>query len=131
MGCFSFYANKIITTGEGGMVVTNNAEFANRIRSLRNLGFGAERRFLHTEIGHNYRLTNVQAAIGLAQLDCIDSHIEKKRWIARSYRERLADMGRIALPVEKDWAKNVYWMFGLVLDDDVTLDAEEFARRLK
>lgn len=131
MGCFSFYANKIITTGEGGMVVTNSALFAERMRSLRNLAFGPERRFLHTEIGHNYRLTNLQAAIGLAQLERIDAHIEKKRWVARCYGERLAGVDRIALAVEKEWAKNVHWMCGLVLDDDVAFDAAEFAVQLR
>jgi perosamine synthetase len=130
MGCFSFYANKIITTGEGGMVVTSDAALADRCRSLRNLCFIPERRFLHKEIGHNYRLTNVQAAIGVAQCDRIDRHIEHKRWMAKTYRERLSDLP-IALPVERNWAKNVYWMYGVVLDEDVPFDAVEFAKRLR
>jgi perosamine synthetase len=131
MGCFSFYANKIITTGEGGMVVTNNGAFADRLRSLRNLCFRPERRFLHTEIGHNYRLTNLQAALGVAQVERIHLHLEKKKWMAQSYAERLADVAGISLPVERAWAKNVYWMYGLVLDDDVPFDAKEFAVRLR
>jgi len=131
MGCFSFYSNKIVTTGEGGMVVTNNLEFADRLRLLRNLCFRSDRRFFHTEIGHNYRLTNLQAAVGVAQIERVDSHIEKKRWIAACYRERLKNLSQLALPVEREWAKNVYWMYGLVLDDDVPFDAAEFARRLR
>ena len=130
MGCFSFYANKIITTGEGGMVVTNNAEYAERLRSLRNLSFRPERRFYHTEIGHNYRLTNLQAAVGVAQVERIEQHIEQKRWMAREYKSRLSGLP-IALPVERNWAKNVYWMYGLVLDDSVPFEAVEFARRLR
>ena len=131
LGCFSFYANKIVTTGEGGMVVTNNLELADKLRSLRNLCFRSDRRFFHTEIGHNYRLTNLQAAIGVAQIDRINAHIEKKRWIAARYRERLKSLDQIALPVEREWAKNVYWMFGLVLHSEVSFDAAEFARRLR
>jgi perosamine synthetase len=131
MGCFSFYANKIITTGEGGMVVTSDPELAERLRSLRNLAFRRDRRFLHTEIGHNYRLTNLQAAVGVAQVERVDLHIEKKRWMAAQYQRRLSDIPALTLPVEKNWAKNVYWMYGLVLSDDVPFDAVEFARRLR
>ena len=131
MGCFSFYANKIITTGEGGMVVTNDAKLAERLRSLRNLAFRRDRRFLHTEIGHNYRLTNLQAALGVAQVARVDTHIEKKRWMAEAYRLQLRRITDIRLPVERKWAKNVYWMYGIVLDDDVEFDAVEFASRLR
>jgi perosamine synthetase len=131
MGCFSFYANKLITTGEGGMVVTDNGAYAERLRGLRNLCFRPERRFLHTSIGHNYRLTNIQAAIGVAQADRVGDHIRKKRWMAEQYRERLKDISTIALPVERPWAKSVYWMYGLVLDDAVPFDAVEFANRLR
>ena len=131
MGCFSFYANKIITTGEGGMVVTSDAELAERLRSLRNLAFRRDRRFLHTEIGHNYRLTNLQAAVGVAQVERIDTHIEKKRWMAQAYQRHLGQIAGIQLPVERDWAKNVYWMYGVVLDDDVDFNAVGFAQRLR
>ena len=131
MGCFSFYANKIITTGEGGTVVTNNREFVERLRSLRNLCFRSDRRFFHIEIGHNYRLTNLQAAVGVAQIERVDAHIEKKRWIATCYRERLKNVGQVTQPIEREWAKNVYWMYGLVLHDSVPFDAVEFAQRLR
>jgi perosamine synthetase len=131
MGCFSFYANKIITTGEGGMVVTNNRDFADRLRSLRNLCFRSDRRFFHTEIGHSYRLTNLQAAVGLAQTERVESHIQRKRWMAACYRERLKDLSHVILPVEREWARNVYWMFGLVLNDGVSIEVVELARRLR
>ena len=131
LSCFSFYANKIITTGEGGMVLAKRADHAEHLRSLRNLAFRKDRRFLHTELGHNYRLTNLQAAVGLSQVEQIEEHIRRKRWIGQSYTERLSDLPQISLPVEEPWAKNVYWMYGLVLADDVKYDATEFAQRLK
>lgn len=128
---FSFYANKIVTTGEGGMVLTNNPKFAERARSLRNLCFRPDRRFLHTEIGHVYRMTNIQAAIGLAQVERIQSFIDKKREVARIYSASLGDLPGLQLPVERDWAKNVYWMFGVVLADELDIIAEEVSRELR
>ncbi len=130
ISCFSFYANKIITTGEGGMVLTNSAEHADKARALRNLCFRKERRFYHTELGHNFRLTNMQAAIGLAQVEAIDEHLSHKRWMSRAYSERLSGLAGLRLPVEKPWAKNVYWMYGLVLDEATGVDAPAFGRRL-
>jgi len=131
LSCFSFYANKIITTGEGGMVLTDNDEYAERARSLRNLCFKRERRFLHTELGNNFRLTNLQAAIGLAQIERIDELVLKKRWIGELYTKRLRDIPGLTLPVEESWAKNVYWMYGVIVDESTGLDAEAFAKRLK
>lgn len=131
LSCFSFYANKIITTGEGGMVLAKSADHAEKLRSLRNLCFRKDRRFYHTELGHNYRLTNLQAAIGLSQVERIDEHVAKKRWMGKSYTERLSNLHQISLPIEEAWAKNVYWMYGIVLSDDVKFDAVEFAQRLK
>lgn len=131
ISCFSFYANKIITTGEGGMVLTNNEEYTQRARSLRNLSFIKERRFYHTELGHNFRLTNLQAAIGLAQLERIDEIIEKKRWIGHSYTERLKDTEGLILPIEESEAKSIYWMYGVVLDDNfIEFSAESFGMKL-
>ena len=130
LGRFSFYANKIITTGEGGMVFTNDHELAERFRSLRNLCSSSDRRFYHTEIGHNYRLTNLQAAVGVAQVDRIEDHIGHKRWMAESYRSRLSDLP-IALPMERVGQKNVYWMYRLVLSDEVPFDAVTFASTLR
>lgn len=131
LSCFSFYANKIISTGEGGMVLAKQAAHAERLRSLRNLCFRQDRRFYHTEIGHNYRLTNMQAAIGLAQVEQIDEHLRRKRWMGQTYTAELSSLEQIALPVEEPWAKNVYWMYGIVLADDVPYDAVEFAAKLR
>lgn len=128
---FSFYANKIITTGEGGMVVTDDDGIAERARSLRNLGFNRARRFLHHELGHNFRMTNVQAALGVAQVARIDDHLARKRRMARFYIEHLKDIPGLQLPVERPGVKNVYWMFGFVLNDPIAVDATEMAQRLR
>jgi perosamine synthetase len=127
---FSFYANKLVTTGEGGMVLTSDPTIAEHARSLRNLCFKRERRFYHTELGHNFRLTNLQAAIGLAQIERISETITKKRWIGETYTQRLMHIPGIQLPVEEPWAHQVYWMYGLVLDESTGIDAVEFAHRL-
>jgi perosamine synthetase len=128
---FSFYANKLITTGEGGMLLTNNPLFNDRARSLRNLGFRNDRRFFHTEIGFNYRLTNLQAALGVAQIERFDSIIEKKRWIGTAYTKQLQELNVLQLPVEEPWAHQVYWMYGLVLNESTGIDASHFAQRLR
>jgi len=131
LGVFSFYANKAITTGEGGMVITSNATFAEKARSLSNLCFRPEQRFLHTEAGQNFRMTNVQAAIGLAQLERIDAILEKKKAIGKAYRERLKNLPNLQLPVEEPWAKSIYWMFGIVLTEDTSMNASQMAQRLR
>jgi perosamine synthetase len=127
---FSFYANKLITTGEGGMVLTNDEAVADRMRSLRNLCFRPERRFYHTELGHNFRLTNLQAAVGVAQLERIDAIVARKRWMGHAYGERLGGVDALQLPVEQPWARAVYWMYAVVLDEATGMAAGEFARRL-
>jgi perosamine synthetase len=114
--CFSFYGNKILTTGEGGMVLCSDVELARKMRLLRNQAFDHPR-FVHREIGFNYRLTNVQAAIGLAQAEKADEKVEKKREIARWYAEAFADVEDVELPWEAPGAKNVYWMYGVKLGD--------------
>jgi perosamine synthetase len=131
LACFSFYANKIITTGEGGMVLARDERLAARLRSERNLAFLPGRRFLHEELGHNYRLTNVQAAIGCAQLDTVEERIARKRRLGQRYTERLQHLAQLELPVEEPWARNVYWVYGIVLRDDVPMDAAELAARLR
>ncbi len=130
VSCFSFFANKIIATGEGGMVLTKFDKLAERLRSYRNLCFQDKQRFLHEEIGHNYRFTNIQAAIGLAQFERIEETIERKRAMARAYNKGLSGLP-IQLPVERPWVKNVYWMYGLVIDESTGLDAKEAAKRLR
>ncbi len=131
ISCFSFYANKIITTGEGGMVLTRDPKLAEKLRAIRNLCFVPSRRFYHTELGHNYRLTNIQAAIGLAQLEQIDEHLQHKQWMAKAYKQRLGETAQLQLPVEKPWAKNVYWMYGMILNENTGMDASEFGIRMK
>lgn len=117
IGCFSFYANKIITTGEGGMLTTNDPAIAERARSLRSLAYGSEIKFMHTNIGFNYRMTNLQAALGCAQLERIEEVIENKRRVARLYTDQLSDVEEIRLPIEKPYARSVYWMYHIVLKD--------------
>jgi perosamine synthetase len=128
--CFSFYANKLVTTGEGGMVLTDDETLAKKARSYRDLCFQPQQRFLHEHLGNNYRLTNIQAALGVAQLERMDEIIAKKLSMAKEYSRLLKDIPQIQLPVEKPWARSVYWMYGLVLSEKSGLDAREFARRL-
>lgn len=120
VGCFSFYANKIITTGEGGMLTTNDKEIAERAASLRNLAFDKERRFMHERIGYNYRMTNLQAALGLAQMERIEEFIQRRRRNAMIYNEILCKIPAIKTPPEEEWAKNVYWMYSVLVEDKRT-----------
>lgn len=130
ISAFSFYANKLVTTGEGGMVLTDDPQIAARLRSLRNLCFRPEKRFYHTELGHNFRLTNLQAAIGLAQVERMPQTIQKKRWMGEGYTRRLQEIQGLTLPVEEPWARQVYWMYGVVLDESTGLAAVDLAGRL-
>jgi perosamine synthetase len=131
LSCFSFYANKIVTTGEGGMVLTDDDGLAARLRSLRDLGFDPERRFRHQELGFNFRLTNLQAAVGVAQIEQVGERVARKREVASRYAERLGRLAGLQLPVEEPWARNVYWMYGVVVDEETGLDAEALAVRLR
>lgn len=130
IGCFSFYANKIITTGEGGMVITNVLELAEKARYLKNLAFSKDRRFLHGDLGFNYRMTNVQAAIGLAQLEKIEEYVDRRRKNAWFYNTLLEDVPGITLPVEKQWAKNVYWMYAILVEDNFGVGRDDLMVRL-
>lgn len=129
MACFSFYANKIITTGEGGMVVTNNEKFAERLRLLRNLGFTTPR-FRHEVLGYNFRMTGYQAAMGVAQLNKIERIIEEKRRVAHTYNRYLNDIPGLQLPVELDWARNVYWMYAITVKPGFGLTRDQLAVKL-
>ncbi len=129
---FSFYANKHVTTGEGGMVVTDDDKLADRCRSLRNLCFQPDRRFVHEELGWNYRFTNVQAAIGLAQLEQLDRTIARKREIGLAYVRLLADCTAIELPVSTmSYSENLFWVFGIVLKDTCEFEAQYVTEQLR
>lgn len=131
LSTFSFYPNKHITTGEGGMIVTDDPALAERCRSLRNLCFQPQRRFVHEELGWNFRMTNLQAALGLAQLESLDRHLVKKREIGRRYLELLAGLPGVQLPLPRTaCAENLYWVFGLVLERSHPLDATAAMQRL-
>lgn len=130
VGSFSFYANKIVTTGEGGMVITDDEETADRARGYRNLCFRSGRRFYHTELGQNFRMTNLQAAIGVAQLEQIERFIEIKRKNAQRYTEKLKGFKGVKTPAEKEWAKNVYWMYAIELSEDLGITAKQMAENL-
>jgi len=122
---FSFYPNKHITTGEGGMVVTNDEAIAEKCSGYRNLCFKKEQRFVHDELGWNYRMTNVQAAIGLAQLETLDNHLIKKREIGLAYLNGLKNCNKLQLPLEKtEYCENLFWVFGLVIKDESLGDAK-------
>ncbi|WP_245305419.1 DegT/DnrJ/EryC1/StrS family aminotransferase [Bradyrhizobium sp. LTSP857] len=128
---FSFYPNKHVTTGEGGMILTDDDALADRLQSLRNLCFQPQQRFVHEELGWNARMTNLQAALGVAQVERLPRTVEIKRRIGRLYDEHLAGVDRIRRPVARtNYADNIYWVYGLVLNDDVPFDAKEAMRRL-
>jgi perosamine synthetase len=127
---FSFYPNKHVTTGEGGMIVTDDDDLAERCRSLRNLAM-KPRRFIHDELGWNFRMTNLQAAVGLAQLERLDEFVPRKRRIFERYTAMLNGMDALQLPVDRtDYATNINWVFGVVIRDTVGFDADEAMRRL-
>jgi perosamine synthetase len=127
---FSFYANKIITTGEGGMVTTNDAELARVARRLRDHAFSDERHFWHKYVGFNYRMTNLQAAIGLAQTERLDALVEIRRTNAARYSRALSKIPGLTLPIERPWARNVYWMYGVLVEDAFGISRDELRRRL-
>lgn len=129
---FSFYPNKHITTGEGGMIVTDEDFLAAECRGLRNLCFQPEKRFVHNRLGWNFRMTNLQAAVGLAQLERLDEFVARKRHMGRRYTKLLSGIPGLELPLARtDYAENIYWVYGLVLKDEVPFDAAKAMRRLK
>ena len=129
---FSFYPNKHVTTGEGGMIVTDDEMLAEHCRSLRNLCFQPQQRFIHEELGWNLRFTNLQAAVGLAQLERLDEFVTRKRRMGQYYTELLSDVPELELPVPRtDYAENIYWVYGVVLKDDVPFDAVETMKKLR
>ena len=131
ISCFSFYANKIITTGEGGMVLTDHDDWAAHARAYRNLCLRSDRRFYHEELGENYRMTNLQAALGVAQLDRVEEIVAHKRAMAAAYTERLRSCEALQLPAEREWARSTFWMYGVVVSEDTGMCAGDLAQRLQ
>ena len=134
ISCFSFYGNKIITTGEGGMCLTNNEELAEKMRILRDHGMDPNKRYWYDVIGFNYRMTNLQAAVGVAQLKKLDEFVEKKRKIADWYSERIKELeenGLIKLHPEMPWAKCVYWMYSILVEDKFGMSRDDLMNRLE
>ena len=130
-GCFSFFANKVITTGEGGMVFAANRELHHRMHVLRDHGMEKGRRYWHIHPGFNYLMTNIQAAIGLAQMERIDFFLDRHREIARHYTERLRGLPGIVLPPEESWAANIYWLYSILIDETrAGLGRDQLARWL-
>lgn len=134
ISCFSFYGNKIITTGEGGMCVTDKKELAEKMRILRDHGMNPNKKFWHDVIGFSYRMTNMQAAVGLAQLTKIEKFIKKKRQIAKWYEDGLYELvkkGKIKLHPETPWAKCIYWMYSILIEDEYTITRDTLMKKLE
>ena len=130
ISCFSFYVNKLITTGEGGMALTSDGKIFKKMKDLRNLAFNKVRRFSHNQIGYNYRMTNVQAAIVLSQLEKISEHIKIKRKNTAIYNKILKSLNLpLHLPIEKKWARSTFWMYGIVLKNK-KMTANYLAKKL-
>ncbi|MFC1695072.1 DegT/DnrJ/EryC1/StrS family aminotransferase [Pseudomonadota bacterium] len=131
LSTFSFYPNKHLTTGEGGMVVTDDPDLAERCRSARNLCFQKEQRFVHQDLGWNYRMTNLQAALGIAQLERLPESIRRKREIGRFYHQALQHISQFQLPLQStSYAENIYWVFGVLLNETCPFDAAEAMKKL-
>ncbi len=128
---FSFYPNKHITTGEGGMIVTDEDSIAEKCRSLKNLCFNSKQRFLHDDLGWNFRMTNLQAAVGVAQLERLDEFVKIKRKMGNTYHHLLEELDSIQIPIKStDYAENIYWVFGVVLRQNVSFDAKTAMNKL-
>jgi perosamine synthetase len=130
VAAFSFYGNKIIATGEGGMVVTNDDALAARVRLLRGQGMDAEMRYWFPVVGYNYRMMNIPAAIGLAQLERADWHIERRREVAAAYLQLLQSVPSLRRQAEHAWARHAYWMFTVILGDEIAAGRDEVMKRL-
>ncbi len=128
---FSFYGNKIITTGEGGIIVTNNKSWADRAFFLENQGRYSDNPYWHPEVAYNYRMTNIQAALGLAQLEKIDDLLAIRQRNAAHYNRRLANVPGLTLPPQTDWADNVYWMYSVVVENGFGLTRDELRAKLR
>nr|HMQ52771.1 DegT/DnrJ/EryC1/StrS family aminotransferase [Anaerolineae bacterium] len=124
-GCFSFYANKIITTGEGGMITTNDPQLAELTQKLRDHAFSSERHFWHKYVGFNYRMTNLQAAVGVAQVEQMPGFIENRRRNAALYTSLLKEIPGIVTPPEAGNCRNVFWMYSILVEDKFGMTRDE------
>jgi len=134
VSCFSFYGNKIITTGEGGMCVTDNEELAEKMKVLRDHGEDPKKRYWHKWVGFNYRMTNLQAAVGVAQVKRLEEFIQKKRKIVEWYNDALrplSEKGLIRLHPEMPWAKSTYWMYSILVENDFPISRDELIKKLE
>jgi aminotransferase in exopolysaccharide biosynthesis len=131
IGCFSFNGNKLITTGGGGMLVTDNEKWADKVKYLTTQAKDDPEQFIHHEVGYNYRLTNIQAAMGVAQLEQIEDFINKKREIAHKYNELLSNIEGIKINPDKDWAFNNYWLYSILIDEEkFGMDSKQLYNKL-
>ena len=130
LAAFSFYGNKIVTTGEGGMVVTDDDALAERVRSLADMAHDPRARFRHPELGYSYRMSSLQAACGVGQLAHVEAFLERKRRMAARYAEELGEVAGLLLPVTRPWAGNVHWMYAVRLAEGFALSRDELCARL-
>lgn len=130
MGCFSFYGNKVMTTGEGGMVLTNNKKLYEKLQFFKDHGMSKTKRYYHPVVGYNYRMTNLQAAIGCAQLEKVDGFIKRKRQVASLYNNLLKNIEGIQLPVEKENCRNVYWMYSIIVNNKFGTNRDTLIKKL-
>jgi perosamine synthetase len=132
IGAFSFFSNKTITCGEGGMITTNSDELAEKARGLKNLCYGKVNKFMHEDIGFNYRLSNVSAAMGLGQLSKISEIFEEKKRIDLRYKKNLKNIKGLNIPeIDRHTTKFIMWVFNLYLDDSFGISRDELTRKLK
>ena len=130
-GCFSFFSNKVITTGEGGMVSTTNKDLAYKVKVLRDHGMTPGKRYWHDVAGFNYRMTNLQAAVGVAQMERVDKFLSRRKEIGQRYISKLSQIKGLTVPANVQWAETVYWIFSLLVDEDVTgIQRDELAKKL-
>ena len=130
IGCFSFYGNKIISTGEGGMLITDNAEWVEKARMLRDHGMSKEKKYWHPILGYNFRMTNIQAAIGLGQMNKIEKIIAQKRRVAQIYSQGLTGVKGVILPPEETWAKNVFWLYSILISPETNKKRDDLIEYL-
>lgn len=129
-GCYSFFGNKTLTTGEGGIVLFRDSAVWERARTLRDHGMSRQRRYWHVEVGYNYRLTNLQAAVGVAQMERVESILARKRNVANRYDAALSVVPGIKLPPRARWAEPIPWLYTILVSDDCGITRDELASRL-